>query len=112
MPFVTPQEIKLLLYINIMYYTALLVFFLQLCISRPRGQGPVPKPASLIHSPLYFIVSTEQWESSKMLEERQSGCCERPSLGSSLFFVVVVFHLMAYFICIFLLSHLAASSYQ
>lgn len=92
MPFVTPQEINLLLHINIMYYTALLVFFLQLCIFKPRGQGPVPKPATSIHSPLYFIVSTEQWESSKMLEERQSGCCELPSLGSSpLFFVLFFF---------------------
>lgn len=57
----------------------------------------MPKPASLIHSPLYFIVSTEQWESSKTLEERQSGCCELPSLGSSLCFFS--FHGLFLFVC-------------
>lgn len=72
MQFVRPQEAKLLLYINIMYYT-LLVFFLQLYIFKPTGQSPVPKPAPVIPPPLSFILSTELRDSFKMLEESQSG---------------------------------------
>lgn len=64
-----PQEAKLLLCINIKYYSSV-SFILQLYIFKPRGQSPGPRPAP---SPLYFILSTEQRDSFKMLEVGQSG---------------------------------------